>query len=171
MTRHAWHGPAYLSAAAGGVAMLIVALAAWPLVVALAMASPESSGFDLASLDARGEAHDRSYDEKLLAQLDGRSVFFVPAEPPPPPPPPRVDDGSREERPPPPPSRYGGPELVAIFYDQAWFKNGVRVGVGEESSGVEVLELAPPWHARVRWRGVDFTIELFERDKVVLPKK
>ena len=168
--RQAWNGTAYGVAAGAIVALLVVVLALWSVIVAFAAPSPESSAFDLASLDARAEAHDLGYDEKLLAQLNGRSMFFVPPKPPPPPPPPTPNNESSQERPPPPPSRYGGPKLVAIFYDQAWFSNGERVSVGDEAAGVEVLELAPPWYARVRWHDVEFTIELFARDKVVLPR-
>lgn len=167
--RQAWNGTAYGVAAGAIVALLVVVLALWSVIVAFGAPSPESSAFDLASLDARADAHDLGYDEKLLAQLNGRSMFFVPPKPPPPPPPARKDE-AREERPPPPPSRYGGSDLIAIFYDKAWFKNGERLGVGDEGAGVEVIELVPPWHARVRWRDIEFTIELFERDQVVLPK-
>jgi len=61
--------------------------------------------------------------------------------------------------------------LIAIFDNQAWFSDGTRLAPGDSFNDLEVIELTPPWEARVRWKGVDFTIDLFSRDRIVLPEK
>jgi hypothetical protein len=111
-----------------------------------------------------------------LAQVDGRSLFFVPAAPPPPPPPPQKDEGPR---PTPKPTTYRGPLLVAMVNDTAWFgkdtgdsgPNDKIVSVlsvgGPEVRGVKLLELNPPWSATVEWQGVEFDVPLLAPDTIV----
>lgn len=100
----------------------------------------------------------------------GRSAFFVPpapVPPPPPPPPPRepvVDERPRDPGPPPPPSSYGGPKIAYVWDDRVTFENDMTLTAGGEGeSGVEVLETNLPWSVKVRWREVEFDVQLFER--------
>lgn len=106
------------------------------------------------------------------AQFTGRSVFFVPSPPPPPrqpepevkvveaPPPP----------PPPPPATYGGPKLIAMINDEAWFEDGQKLKAGESGKGdLKIKELRPPWDVAVVWKGIEFSVSLFDRDRVVYP--
>jgi hypothetical protein len=51
----------------------------------------------------------------------------------------------------------------------AWFGDGKRLGPGEGDSELKIVELRPPWGAVVKWKNVEFTIGLFERDGVVYP--
>jgi len=65
------------------------------------------------------------------------------------------------------PSRYGGPTAVAMIENTVWFSDGRKVKLGdssEASGGLSVLALEPPWNAKVRWMGGEFTISLFDRD-------
>lgn len=100
----------------------------------------------------------------------GRSAFFVPpapVPPPPPPPPPRdpvETPPSRDPGPPPPPSSYGGPRIAFVWDDRVTFDNNMTlVAGGEGQNGVEVLETNLPWSVKVRWREVEFDVQLFER--------
>jgi len=56
-----------------------------------------------------------------------------------------------------------------MFDGQAWFEGDLRLGEGEEFDELEVLRLSPPWSVRVRWKGVEFDVDLFARDRVVQP--
>lgn len=102
-------------------------------------------------------------------RFNGRSVFFVPPVPVPPPPPPlppveRPVVEPRDPGPPPPPTRYGGPGIVYVWDDEVKFDNDMVLKVGGEGqSGVEVLSTDLPWSVKVRWREVEFDVQLFER--------
>ena len=120
----------------------------------------------LAAADARrpDEARLRTFESSFdshLSRSNGRSMFFIPPEPPPPPPPPTPDEGPRED---PPPSSYAGPALIAIVGDVAWFEGGTRLALDDdEARGLDVIDLDAPWSARVRWKGVEFSVPLFDR--------
>ena len=65
---------------------------------------------------------------------------------------------------PPPPSRYGGPSIAYVWDDRVTFENDMTLTAGGEGqSGVEVLSTNLPWSVKVRWRGVEFDVQLFER--------
>ena len=51
-----------------------------------------------------------------------------------------------------------------LFEDQDW------LAVGEAEGDLEVLESLAPWSIRVRWKGVEFDVPLFERDQTVIPR-
>lgn len=160
---------AWAALACAAIAAIALVASVRSLAIALLTPSPAASQIDLASLDSRGEAFNRSYDERYLAEINARWLFFRPPTPPPPPRP--VEQRPREEPPPPPPpARYEGPQLIAIFDNQAWFGDGIRLAVGDDFNDLEILELTPPWDARVRWKGVEFTLDLFQKDKLVLPE-
>ncbi len=100
--------------------------------------------------------------EKYLAQIKGRSLFHVPV----PPAPAEKPEEETQDRPPPAPTSYGGPAMVAMLSDTVWFTGGKKLKVGEAADGVEVVALRPPWDAKLKWKGVDFDVNLFERSKV-----
>lgn len=67
------------------------------------------------------------------------------------------------------PARYGGPALIAMVNGAAWFQDGKRLRPGDaEVDGLQVIEVNAPWSARVKWRGGEFTVTLFDRDPVRL---
>lgn len=107
--------------------------------------------------------------EARLAQLNGRSLWFIPSAPPPPPPPAKPIEPIKDPGPPPPPSTYGGPSLIAMVNGVVWFSDGKKLAAGEGDSELKVLELHAPWGAVVKWKDVKFTVGLFERDSVVFP--
>jgi hypothetical protein len=98
-----------------------------------------------------------------VAQIKGRSLFFVPPPPRAAEPPPEAS-GSHA---PPPPSSYGGPSIVAMLSDVVWFSNGKKMKVGESGDDLEVVSLAPPWTSRLKWKGVEFDVGFFDRQKVI----
>ncbi|MBL8760970.1 MAG: hypothetical protein JNL50_06665 [Phycisphaerae bacterium] len=105
--------------------------------------------------------------ERSLAQTTGRSLFVIPAAPRPvrnDPPPTPSDTTPR------PPSSYGGPALAAIINDTVWFSDGQRLKPGENADqSLSVVKIDPPWGATIKYRGVDFPVSLFDRDKTVIP--
>jgi len=72
------------------------------------------------------------------------------------------------ERRDPVPSSYGGPALVGIAENAAWFADGKRIKIGEENSGRKVVALDPPWYAKVQWSGGEYTVKLFDRHSAIL---
>lgn len=103
-----------------------------------------------------------------IASINGRSLFFVPDAPPPPAPPARVVEDTGPLPDPPPPSRYAGPRLVAMINNIAWFSDGTQLGIDQADGDLRVKRLLPPWEAVVEWQGAEFTVSLFERDRIVL---
>lgn len=115
------------------------------------------------------ERYEQSY-ENNSDRFIGRSAFFVPPAPipPAPPPPPRRDPVEtpppRDPGPPPPPSTYGGPGIAYVWDDRVTFDNDMTlIAGGEGGSGVEVISTNLPWSVKVRWREIEFDVQLFER--------
>ncbi len=102
-----------------------------------------------------------------LAQVKGRSLFHVP-------PAPQASaavEPTDTDKPPPPPSSYGGPSIIAMLSDVVWFSNGRKLKVGEKHDDLEVVELAPPWSSRLKWKGVEFDVGFFERSRLTKDAK
>ncbi len=108
--------------------------------------------------------------ETYRKQIDGRTMFFVPAKPTPPPPVVEVkNDETSKPTTPPPPSSYGGPAPIALIFDTVWFADGQKLKAGDEAKGdLGVVRLEAPWSAILKWKGVEFTVKVFDRDSVVL---
>ncbi|HEX2839467.1 MAG TPA: hypothetical protein VHN77_15225 [Phycisphaerales bacterium] len=165
---------AWRSATAGGLtaaAMAVVAIAvcapfAWKFVNALLIQNPKATapGDDVKE---RVQQYAAAFDP-YVKQLDGRSLFYEPSAPgtegeviPEEP----ADDTNPDA---PAPTRYDGPAISAVVLDTVWFADGARVKVGEGRVGdMEVLSTNTPWDVRVNWRGTEFTVPFFDRDKVI----
>ncbi|MBX3357757.1 MAG: hypothetical protein KF745_04945 [Phycisphaeraceae bacterium] len=137
---------------------------AWPLVRALAMSPPDDKPA-AQTADSSALAADLNL---YVERITGRSLFFTPR----PPPPPRVETTDNRTPDPGPsrPTRYAGPALIAMINDTAWFANGDRLRAGDarsETVDLKVIEITPPWTARVEWEGVEFTVSLFERSPLI----
>jgi len=152
--------------AMGWLAMLAIVIGLVVLVRSSVGADSDPAALQLAQF---AERYERSY-ENHRERFIGRSAFFVPPAPvPPPPPPPPARDPVVQERPrdpgpPPPPSTYGGPKIAYVWDDRVTFENDMTLTAGGEGeSGVEVLETNLPWSVKVRWREVEFDVQLFER--------
>lgn len=106
----------------------------------------------------RISAYEASLD-KRVAQYAGRSVFVAPRAPKAPDP----AEAKKDEKPV-APTVYAGPGIVAMVYDRVWFDDGRSLALGDpEDSGLAVVDVSPPWAARLRWRGVEFDVTLFSR--------
>jgi hypothetical protein len=111
-------------------------------------------------------AHEAEF-ERYLAQWNGRSLIIKPGSPKPAEPL-KVEAESGPPAPPPPPATYGGPAIIAMVLDTVWFDDGKRMTVGDEAKDeLEVIQVLAPWDAVVKWKGVEFTVPLFARDKLV----
>lgn len=161
-------GPPGLAAAAVALAALVVLLFS-ARGIASALTTPSAQLVEKAENEKKANAEKfKASFTGYLAQLDGRSLFFIPGPPAPPPPPPVVAD-KEEPKAPPPPATYGGPALTAMVNNTAWFADGKKLAEGQGDSELKLVEARPPWGALVEWKGVQFTINLFERDSVVFP--
>jgi len=129
------------------------------------------------SAPSLGEDGKKALDEHAastadrVAQIKGRSPFFVPSAPPR-----KVVTKPRDPEPPRPPpapskpSSYGGPAIFAIVNDVVWFADGKKLATGEgDEKSVKVVKLNPPWSATVAYQGVEFDVSLFDRDKLIYP--
>jgi len=55
-----------------------------------------------------------------------------------------------------------------MMLDSAWFSDGSRLAAGGSAKGeLRVISLNPPWDATVEWKGVEFNVPLFDKNKVV----
>ncbi len=114
------------------------------------------------------------------ARFDGRSVFYRPLPTPRRPArraetPPVILDTPREDpTPTKPPAQlvsptYTGPSLMAIFGDEVWFMGSgfkgeiLRIKVGAEDNGIEVVSTDAPWMATLRYRGGEYEVPLYKR--------
>ncbi len=163
-----WLG--WLAVLALCLALYIGVMAAVPVASDLFDVTRSSSVTIDANQRGRGLERFGSDLDRDKSRFINRSAFFVPPAPippPPPPPPPRVEEEDPEPvvpREPPPPSRYGGPPIAYVWDDRVTFENDMTLTVGGEGqSGVEVLSTNLPWSVKVRWRDVEFDVQLFER--------
>lgn len=147
----------------GSLAAALVAVVA--VVVGLpgvfgALLSPSALAASPAAADgARAESF-REAVRHDLAQINGRSMFYLP---PPPAPPARVVEEHEPEAPP-PPAKYGGPGIIAMINGTVWLDNGTKLRLDEASSGgLRVISLSAPWGARIEWSGKEWDVPLFDR--------
>lgn len=71
--------------------------------------------------------------------------------------------------PPPTPTRYSGPAIIGMVSDTVFFADGKRLGVGSPGeAGLSVVSIDPPWAARLKYNGAEFTVGLFDREPVKL---
>ncbi len=146
--------------AALAIAIVAIATTAWPLLRDAIVLRPEG----VAALEAEVQEGYAAAMEARVAQIQGRSMFFVPPAPA------EVAEREQEENepedsgPPPRPTYYAGPDVIAVVNGKVWFSNDRRVAVGEEAGGVRVVSVdGSPWSVRLEWRGEEFDVEVFER--------
>lgn len=160
--RRAWDRLGTWGMVALGAIVLVFVVASvtgWTFVRDAWTLRPES----VAPTEAEVQEGYASAMEERLAQIRGRSMFFVPPAPA------EVaeqenEEAPEDEGPAPKPTRYGGPDVVAVVNGAVWFTNERRVPVGEEEGGVRVVSVEnSPWTVRLEWRGVEFDVPVFER--------
>ena len=122
------------------------------------------SGSDLeqaAASQSEGVAKFNESFDMPLKQIAGRTLFHRPVEPKEPEEP---KEDPKPDGPAPPPTRYAGPAIIGMIDKTVFFDDGRRLSVGDEAdNGLEVVEPRGPWSAVLRWRGVEFEVQLFER--------
>lgn len=163
----AWPWPARIGAVVAVAAAVVVV---WALVLWIRAAFlPSPAAFVAADREDRSTARNAAMDASV-AQLSGRSLFWVPSAP--------GDPGVTvvEEAAPeggePVASSYEGPAIAAIVLDEVWFSDGTRRRAGEEAQGdLSVVGTNAPWDATVRWRGKEFKVPFFERDRVIFKQR
>lgn len=154
-----------LGKAAIGV-ILLVLLVMIPMLwdLGAALVGPRPSIPPVAEAERRTGERAAAFSN-YVNQIEGRSLFFNPRATVAQAPPPVVDDGPREA---PRPTSYGGPQMTAMIFDEVWFADGTRLKVGEPARGdLRVVAINPPWDATLEWRGVEFKVELFQKNVVV----
>lgn len=163
----AWRGttPGGKIAAALVVAALIVCVKpAYKAVEAMLLPAPGE--FEATKADKKAaEAYAAGFDG-FLKQLDGRSLWWTPSKP-------GTDATVVVEEEPaegdqPAPAKYDGPAIAAIVLDSVWFADGTRLSTtDDEKDGIKVVSTNAPWDALIRYRGKEFTVPFFERDRVI----
>lgn len=154
--------------AVGAIAIttVIAAQSGWAVIEALRTPAPKPG--DELDDGSKQTAEFRAGFKPRLAQIDGRSMFIVPAVGML-----KVEETVVVEETPTKPTTYGGPKVVAMVFDAVWFDDGKKLNVGESADGgdLKVIKVTPPWDAVLEWKGVEFTVNFFERDKVVFKEE
>lgn len=97
----------------------------------------------------------RDATERHVAQIDGRSMFYLPAAP----------DIAEDNGP--KPTVYGGPSLFAFVNNTAWFSDGQKLSLKQpEARTLKLVKANPPWSVRVSWEGAEFDVELFKKTDI-----
>jgi len=158
-------GPRWLGLAMSALIICTLAWAAWHTwpVIRTAQLPPRPPEADRTDEQRRTDFAKTLSNQQAI--VDGRSLFFIPPRPRPPRVDPIVDTTPREA---PKPTRYGGPSMVAMVNGAVLFSDGQRIKVGESGRNVKVVSVAPPWSATLQWEGVEFVVELFQRDSAVV---
>ena len=152
--------------------------AALAIGVVFVAAKPVYKTFEALFLPTPGEfvaeSDNKKYTEQYAAgfdgyvkQLDGRSLWWTPSKP--------GTDATvvvEEEQPAEgeaaPPAKYDGPAIAAIVLDSVWFADGSKLSMADdEKGGIKVVSTNAPWDAVIRYRGKEFTVPFFERDRVI----
>ena len=171
MTRITWNRSLTISLVFVALALVVIAMYIPALATAL---FADTLGEDprepkiAASIDRHDE-----FISTDISRVNGRSLFYAPLPWPPDPTPrtvvqkdpePKTDPEPKPDPgPPPAPPNYTGPTPNAIVGDRVWFVGGdVRVVGEEESGGVKILEIKPPWTVRIAHKGGEYDVPLFD---------
>ena len=157
------NGPAIFALLIVAFALIVAIWSIWPLVIDAWRGAPKK----LSSIENNQEVQTRRNEafDGYLAQIQGRSLFHVP--PPPKAPEPDKPIEVDPDKPPPPPTSYGGPAIVAMLSDTVWFAGGKKMKLGDKEDDLEIISLSPPWMGKLRWKGVDFDVNLFEKSNML----
>jgi len=156
----------------GGTTVLLLVML--PPLVGAALgpaATSDAVGEEFARLM---ETHDRKL-ESYRDRFNGRSIFFKPPairKPAPPtqdrPKPPPVTTRAPKVTTPKPPTEpkkppWSGPTIKTMIGGEVWFDNGLRLKMGVEKDGLEVIAVDPPWSATIRKGQWEYERPFFER--------
>jgi hypothetical protein len=157
--------PGRIALGAAVLGAITLGLSSRELVGAVLTPAASTAGSGANDEKQREDQFKKSFDNHL-AQINGRSMFFIPSAP-------RKAEGPRPVDPTPSaPTSYGGPALVGFANGAAYFADGRRLLPGDPAErSLRVKALSPPWSAVLEWEGVEFTVSLFDHDRVVFAEK
>lgn len=163
----AWRNTTLGGKIAGGLVLVAVFVCAKPAYKAVeAVLLPAPGEFEATKEDKKAaESYAAGFDG-FVKQLDGRSLWWTPSKP-------GTDATVVVEEEPaegdqPAPAKYDGPAIAAIVLDSVWFADGTRLSTtDDEKDGIKVVSTNAPWDAVIRYRGKEFTVPFFERDRVI----
>jgi len=142
---------------------LILLLSGRAVLTATLTPAADTSSAAATDQQQREERFKKGFEDHL-AQINGRSLFFIPAAPRRPDAPPGPDPEPSA------PTSYGGPALLGFANGAAFFADGRRLAAGDKGDGtLRIKAINPPWDVVVEWEGVEFTVSLFDHDRVVFP--
>lgn len=164
-----WNTSLIINLVAAGVTALVLLLQVPPLLGALL-----TPGLERQRPTARLTELLTGHEEDRVtyqSRFEGRSLFFKPPAPTPrpkqitrrDPPKPAREPDPVDTGPPPPPREYSGPSILFVLGEEVWFRNGLRLRVGEEGDGVRVISSDAPWTVRLGFRGGEYDVPLFDR--------
>jgi hypothetical protein len=137
-----------------GFVALIVAFLVWQIapIVSLYRHPPT----EVATTRSESGAA-RKYEQALAwdrDQVNGRSLFYTPLKP--------------DEKPPEQiATYYDGPSLSMFVNGTAYFSDGQKVSAAEpDAQSLHFIRADPPWSVRVRWKGTEFDVPIFERTRL-----
>lgn len=107
-----------------------------------------------------------SHQEDLgsyLNRFEGRSLFFRPSpytvkakniEP-------KTETKPVDPKPTGPSVTYKGPKVIGVYGNVVWFKDNLKIPVGEENDGVKVLEINAPWTVKLAHKDGEYDVPIF----------
>lgn len=133
-----------------------------PSLASAIFASSLDSQSDRDNLSAFLTSHEEDLDS-YLNRFEGRSLFFRP--PPYPVKTKYVEPEKEIEHVDPikagPPPTYTGPKVIGAYGIVVWFKDNLKIPVGEESDGVKVLQINAPWTVKLKHDGGEYVVPIF----------
>ena len=147
-----------LTAIALAIGSLLITL---PSLASAIFASSFTSQSGQGNLSALLTNHEEDLDT-YLDRFEGRSLFFRPT-PYPPPAQPRKETPKEDVKPPKlgPPPTYTGPKVIGAFGSEVWFKDNLKIPVGEEKNRVKVLQINAPWTVKLGHAGGEYVVPIF----------
>lgn len=148
-----------------GLTTILLAIGSLLISVPSLASAIFASGLNNQSGQENLNAFLNNHEEDLGTYLDrfqGRSLFFRPPAPAK-----KVviqeTIESKVESPKPlgPPTTYTGPKVIGVFGNVVWFRDNLKIPVGEESSGVKVLENNAPWSVKLAHAGGEYDVPIF----------
>lgn len=148
-----------------GLATIVLAIGSLmisvPSLASAIFASGLNNQSDQGTLNAFLNNHEEDIDT-YLDRFQGRSLFFRPS-----PPvkkvviPKTTQKPDKKPEPLGPPKTYTGPKVIGVFGNVVWFKDNLKIPVGEEIKGVTVLQNNAPWSVKLAHAGGEYDVPIF----------
>ena len=163
-----------LAAIALAIGSLLITL---PSLASAIFASSLNNQSGQGNLSALLTNHEEDLDT-YLDRFEGRSLFFRPkpypvktkhVEP-------KTETKTIDDKPSGPPPTYTGPKVIGAFGSEVWFKDNLKIPVGEEKQRVKVLQINAPWTVKLAHAGGEYVVPIFsdrltDSDEFSIPLK